>query len=163
MKAQTEWRYTFADKYMLELRIKERFRTWGFMFRTDFRIGAQYKTDIFTIASRFNVLSCDNIGLLGYVEGEYTPSGMSALLRLGLFKVDDWDDRIYVYERDAPGNFNVPAYYGRGLWTSAFLSFKYERWLRIYLRASYISYLLMPPEIRKPGRAELKLQCVFRL
>lgn len=163
VKAQTEWSHTFADKLMLELRIKERYRTWGFMFRTDIRIGAQYKTEIFTLASRFNVLFCDKTGLLGYVEGGYTPSGMSAFLRLGMFKVDDWDDRIYVYERDAPGNFNVPAYYGRGLWTSAFLSCKHERWLRIYLRASYISYMFMPQEIRKPGRAELKLQCVFRL
>lgn len=163
VKAQTEWRHTFADKFMLELRVKERFRTWGFMFRTDLRIGAQYKTDIFTLASRFNVLSCDKTGLLGYVEGGYTCSGMSTFLRLGMFKVDDWDDRIYVYERDAPGNFNVPAFYGRGLWTSAYLSSKPRQWLKLYLRASYISYVFMPPETRKPGRAELKLQCVFRL
>jgi hypothetical protein len=100
--------------------------------------------------------------MLGYIEGGYIPGCISAYLRLGLFMVDDWDDRIYVYERDAPGNFNVPAFYGRGLWTSAYLSSKPKQWLKLYLRASYISYVFMPLETRKPGRAELKFQCVFR-
>ena len=163
VKTQMELNYMLADKFMLELRMKERFRTWGFMFKTDIRIGAKYKSDILTIASRFNFLSHDRISMLGYVEGGYTPAVLSVFLRLGLFKIDDWDDRIYVYERDAPGNFNIPAYYGRGFWTSAFLSFKPERWLKVYLRASYISYVFMPYETRKPGKAELKLQCVFRL
>ena len=161
-KVQTEWKYSFTSKFMMELRIKERIRTWGFRYRTDVRVGMQYKSDLMTLIARFNTLTCDKTGLLGYVEGGYTPEKMSFFIRLGLFKVDDWDDRIYVYERDAPGNFNVPAYYGRGLWSSAFLSYKLRKWFRIYLRASYISYIFMPTETRKPGRAELKCQCVFR-
>ena len=161
-KLQTEWSYMLTDNFLIELRVKERLRTWGFLNRTDVRIGVQYKTDMASVVSRFNVLSCDKTAMLGYIEGGYTPGKISTFLRLGLFKVDDWDDRIYVYERDAPGNFNVPAFYGRGLWTSAYLASKPERWLRLYLRASYISYMFMPIEIRKPGRAELKFQCLFR-
>ena len=161
-KVQTEWNYKFTNRLMMELRVKERIKTWGFRCRTDVRVGLQYKSDMLTLVARFNALSCDKMGLLGYVEGGYTPAKMSAFLRLGIFKIDDWDDRIYVYERDAPGNFNVPAYYGRGLWTSAFLSYKFDKWLRIYLRGSYISYIFMPAEKRKPGRAELKFQCIFK-
>ena len=102
---------------------------------------------------RLNLLSCVDMACLGYVEGGYKGNSLSTYLRFGLFAVDDWEDRIYVYERDAPGNFNVPAYYGRGFWTAATLSWKVCRWCRIYLRAS----------IKKPGKAELKCQCVLRI
>jgi hypothetical protein len=69
-----------------------------------------------------------------------------------MFAVDNWDDRIYVYERDAPGSFNVPAFYGRGLWTSVYLSWKYSRSGSLSLRGIY----------KKPGNAELKIQLGLR-
>ena len=73
------------------------------------------------------------------------------IYRLGCYMVDNWDDRIYVYERDAPANFNVPAYYGRGLWTSLYVSYKPVTWCRLYVRGAY----------KKPGNAELKLYSVL--
>jgi hypothetical protein len=88
---------------------------------------------------------------------------MSIYLRQGLFFVDDWEDRIYVYERDAPGSFNVPAMYGRGWFVSAVASARMSRMMRLYARASYVGYQFMPYEKRKPGKAELKLQAVFKL
>ena len=42
---------------------------------------------------------------------------------------DNWNDRIYCYERDAPGSFNIPAYYGRG-WAASLVG-------RLKLRADY--------------------------
>ena len=161
-KAQTEWSYKLTKRILMELRVKERVRTWGFKYKTDVRIGVQYKSDMLTLIARFNASSCDKTGILGYVEGGYTPEKLSMFLRLGLFKVDDWDDRIYVYERDAPSNFNVPAYYGRGVWAAAYMNYHPFEWMRIYLRTSYMSYAFMPVEKRKPGKAELKIQCVFR-
>ena len=113
-------------------------------------------------ALRVNALKCADVAVLGYMEGGYTCSSLSAYLRAGCFRVDDWDDRIYVYERDAPDSFNVPAYYGRGMWTAFNIIWKPARWCSIYLRASWTSYLFMQKARRKPGRAELKLQTVFR-
>ena len=162
IKLQTEWTYMLTQRFMMEIRIKERIRTWGFRNKIDIRVGMQYKSDIATVIARFNALTCDKTGLLGYVDGGYTPDNLSVFLRLGVFRVDDWDDRIYVYERDAPANFNVPAYYGRGFWTATYLSCHPRKWLRLYLRVSYMSYMFMPIETRKPGRAELKFQCVFK-
>lgn len=49
-----------------------------------------------------------------YAEAGRKTDAFAVYLRGGIFKVDDWDDRIYVYERDAPGSFTVPARYGRG-------------------------------------------------
>jgi hypothetical protein len=80
-------------------------------------------------------------------------------LRQGAFIVDHWDDRIYAYERDAPGCFNSPAFYGRGVWTSFMASFKFSRWCKLYLRAGYTSYPFMKEN--KPGKAELRFQSVF--
>ena len=86
---------------------------------------------------------------------------LSIWLRHGLFRIDDWDDRIYAYERSAPGSFKVPAYYGRGMWTALTLSSKLSRWCKLYLRASATAYPFMQMEKRKPGKAELELYSVF--
>jgi hypothetical protein len=82
-------------------------------------------------------------------------------LRQGFFKIDEWDDRIYAYERSAPGSFKVPAYYGRGLWTALTVSAKLSRFCKMYLRSSCTAYPFMPMEKRKPGKAELELYSVF--
>ena len=119
-----------------------------------------YSCEPFVCTARINVLSCDGVGFLSYLEGGYKTERHSVYLRQGLFIVDDWDDRIYVYERDAPGSFNAPAMYGRGVWTSITSSSRLTRALRLYARASYIGYPMM--EKKKPGKAELKLQLQYR-
>lgn len=48
-------------------------------------------------------------------------SPFSAFLRFSLFRADDWEARIYCHERDVPGSFSVPAFYGRG-WKLSLLS-----------------------------------------
>lgn len=112
---------------------------------------------------RFNMLNAKETGYLGYAEGGLNISSLRFYLRAGAFCIDNWDDRIYVYERDAPGNFTVPALYGRGIWTSIYLAYRPVSWFRLYMRASYTDYPFMDQEKRKPGRAELKIQAVLRM
>ena len=81
------------------------------------------------------------------MEAGYRQETVAVYLRYGVYRIDEWDDRIYVYERDAPGNFNVPAYYGRGMWGAAYLKWNFMKKGRLYLRCA----------IKKPGNAELKL------
>ena len=147
----------------LNVRISERIRTWGRRSRTDVRADFSWLNGNFSINSRLNVLKCDEFGLLGYVEGHYKDSNMSCSLRQGLFFIDNWDDRIYVYERDAPGSFTVPAMYGRGLWTSMTFSIRFAGKFRLYLRGALTAYPFMDDENKKPGRAELKLQLQYSL
>ena len=99
--------------------------------------------------------------MLGYVEGGWRCRVLALNLRQGIFRIDDWNDRIYVYERDAPGSFNVPAFYGRGLWTSLNAKVSPLPWLQIHLRSSGTFYPF-PAQKKKPGKAELKLQLDFR-
>ena len=77
-------------------------------------------------------------------------------------RIDDWQDRIYCYERDAPGHFTVPAYYGRGYALSLVGSFRHS-WpglrLKSYLRASWTAWPWS--EKPKPGVAGLRVQLML--
>jgi hypothetical protein len=144
----------------MSARLTERIRTWAQAFRTDFRVDVRWEPSCFIINTRFNYLYGSSHAFLGYLEGGYKNAALSSFLRVGIYKTEQWDDRIYVYERDAPGSFNAPAMYGRGVWTSATYSSKISRTLRLYARASYVGYPMM--EKKKPGKAELKLQLQYR-
>ena len=82
----------------------------------------------------------------------------SVYLRGTAFVVDDWEDRIYIYERDIQGAFSVPAYYGRGCSLSAVTSLKIRKFT-IGARAYATAYPGMAE--KKPGKAGLKFQCMF--
>lgn len=75
-------------------------------------------------AFRCDAVECRDWAFLWYCEGGFTGSRFEIWCRACVFKVDNWDDRIYVYERDVPGAFNVPACYGRGLRSSFYSAFR---------------------------------------
>lgn len=56
-------------------------------------------------------------GVAGYIEGGYLPPNKrwEVAMRITLYRVDNWEDRIYFYERDLPNYFSVPALYRRGV------------------------------------------------
>lgn len=162
VKSQFVWDMLLTPSLQLKMRISERLRTWGLPFRTDLRADVMYNIHPFAATLRLNVLKSDGMGMLSYLEGSYTHRMLTLHVRQGIFLIDDWDDRIYVYERDAPGSFNSPAMYGRGLWTSAAAALKISRRIRLYMRAAFTAYPLMEEEKKKPGKAELKLQIQFR-
>ena len=70
-----------------------------------------------------------------YLEPGYVSDNFSLYARATLFSCDNWDQRIYIYERDAPGNFNMKAYYGSGWSASAVAGWKIKK-QRVHLRAS---------------------------
>lgn len=150
IKALALWEMMLTDALRIKVRLSERIRSWGHPFRTDFRLDLMWQSSILEFTARVNALKCMGLGLVSYAEGGYRGDRLSFFLRAGIYAVDNWDDRIYVYERDAPGSFNVPALYGRGIWASATASWRFSRWGRVYFRAS-----------KKPGKAELKIQGVF--
>lgn len=159
VKALCAWNVLLSECLELRFRLSERFRTWETPFRTDLRADIRWGTGRFSVSARINLLRCMSTGLLAYAEGGYAHRGLSLYLRQGIFRIDNWDDRIYVYERDAQGSFNVPAFYGRGIWTSAVGSWKFARWGKINVRSSFTSYPFMKE--KKSGRAELKFQFTF--
>lgn len=161
LKLNTGWAVLVSPYWKVSIRLSERIRSWGQPFKTQFRTDVCCNSGKWIANLRADVLRCVGTGLLAYVEGGYRADKSGGYLRQGVFAVDHWDDRIYVYERDAPGSFSVPAMYGRGVWTSFTSDWKPARWVKLYFRASMISYPFMSREKKKPGKAELKIQCLF--
>ena len=157
-----DWRISPAAA--VSCRVSERLRDWDMHSRTDVRTDFRYSDGRVSLTARINALLCRSVGLLSYLEGGYADGPVSVYLRGGLFRIDAWDDRIYVYERDAPGNFNVPAYYGRGYWAALTAGIRCTRWMRAYFRASYQDCPWHAPVIgQRPGKWEIKLQLALRL
>ena len=144
-----------------QFRFKETVRTAdNAMFTTELRgdIGLEWKE--WCVNARGDLLWHDGAAWLWYVETGYrTESASNAFIRFTLFKIDSWDRRIYVYERDAPGSFNVPAYYGRGWSLSAVCALKVGRRHAIYGRASVVSY----PWNTTPKSTRLEAGLQYRL
>ena len=71
-------------------------------------------------------------GALAYLEAGYATPSDTARLRISIHlrgtvcRTDGWASRIYAYERDLPGRFNVPAWYGDMYGISAVASIKYR-------------------------------------
>ena len=111
--------------------------------------------------SRCDLVRCSELGWLVNAEAGRTAGPLKAYLRFTAFRVDKWPDRIYVYERDAPGSFNVPAYYGRGWALALSGSWRPLRAHTFYWRVSYVTYPWMTDT--KPSRFEAKLQYALSL
>ena len=163
LKLMADGGLKLSDAFMLKFRLSERIRTWGQPYKTDIRSDLVWTSGFFTATCRLNVLKYVDYGFLGFLEGGYKGPKASVYLKQQFFFVDNWDDRIYSYERDAPGSFSVPAFYGRGTSTSLMSSWRFSKWGRMYLKAGMTAYPFMPDEKKKPGKAELKLQFVFSL
>ena len=162
LKMQAWWHVLLDEVFSLRLRLGERLRTWGLPSRTQIRLEVLYQSNPWMSVLRLETLLCASCGLLGYIEGGYKANKMAVYARLGLFMVDNWDDRIYVYERDAPGQFNAPAMYGRGVWAAMNMAWKIAPWASAYIRAGTTAYPFMKGQQKKPGTAELKFQLNMR-
>ena len=152
--------WQISPSFSMLFRASERIRSFGRRLRTDLRCDFRYSDGTFSACSRINCLKCVGIGLLGYLEGGLKTGKFNVWIRGGAFRIDSWDDRIYAYERDAPGHFSVPAYYGRGLWCAVSGGVKFSAGFRVYFKAAYLGYPWLSPgaEKKKPGKAELKIQ-----
>ncbi len=120
--------------------------------REEYRLEAAWMPALWQVKLRADAVRCAGFAWLGYLETGRKTDVWQCYARSGLFCVDHWDDRIYVYERDAPGCFNVPAYYGRGYSASLVGGFHLKRH-KFFLRAGFIHYVT-----DKPDRFECRLQ-----
>jgi hypothetical protein len=161
LKSLAEIKLIINESLALKWRLAERVRTWGKPFHTDLRMDFFYYSRLSDLTLRANVVNCAETSFLLYTDATIKQNSMKFSFRCGVFIADNWDDRIYVYERDIPGAFNVPALYGRGFWVSLTGNWKFARWGRVYIRGSMTEYPFM--EKKKPGKAELKLMFRFQI
>jgi len=156
VRAWALWKWQMAPAWSLQLRLTERYRNYEHP-RTDIRLQTGFGNGPWMASWRLEGVLCQHadsfwkpsedasfpIGVLSYLEGGYKGGAFSCYLRATGFVIDAWNDRIYVYERDAPGSFSVPSYYGRGGAVSLFGGWKHRFGrvctLKVYLRAGYMA------------------------
>ncbi len=168
VKALAKYVWEAGRSVEIDSRLTERWRDYGSRsFWTDFRTDLRWSPGAMRTVVRGNAVITDGLSWLGYVEEGYAGRNGAVFLRGTLFMADDWDGRIYCYERDAPGGFNVPAYYGRGYALSLVsrLCFRFQvsrSALRLYLRAAY-SATPWSKDVKtsRPASAELKVQVIY--
>ena len=171
--------FQVGDEVVLSVRATERIRPYEeyLVYKTGVRVDLDWSSagisarygendgDSWKVRTRLEGSLCRSMGGLLYLEGGRKTDKWYVYSRGTLFFVDYWDDRIYSYERDAPGNFTVPAYYGRGISFSAVggrkFYFKKRKALKVYFRASNVRYPFMREP--KPSVFEAKIQAVASL
>ena len=116
--------------------------------RADFSLGK----GLFSTVFRLQGVHGQGFAGLMYAEGVMRQEKWGASARMVRFDARAWSDRIYMYERDAPGNFSVSTCYGNGYSVSSFvwasLRIKKNN-LKAYLKAFYMAYPFDPPGQRK--------------
>ena len=136
--ARATWQ--ISGRWSLETHLTERYRNYE-RPRTDLRADLHYAAGPWQGTFRGEGVFCEKAGWMTYLEAGRKTDGWAAWLRVTGFWIDRWNDRIYCYERDAPGTFSVPAYNGRGGAVSLVVNWKHRfRWftLKAYLRGAYI-------------------------
>ena len=133
--------------------------------RCELRLDISRAAGALTFNARADAVKCIESGFLSYLESGFKPrDDKSFWMRGTIFRADNWYDRLFCYERDAPGNFLVPFYYGRGYALSAYASLKWSipRRGRIgaYLRAAYNGFF-PDSQRKKPGSVELRLSITW--
>lgn len=150
----------FSKVFSNDLKASIRWRSQGIPSRYELRSDFKYLPGRWNTVLRLNCVKGDGWGFLGYLEEGYDNECFAFYLRGTAFHVKHWEDRIYVYERDAPGNFNVPAYCGLG-WSSSITGrYKFSMpkcRVTIYLRVGYLHYLKM----EKPTKIDFRFQAAM--
>lgn len=130
-------------------------------WRTALRADCAAISGPFRTALRYEFCHCRSTAHLCYIESGYSRETAGIFVRASVFRIDDWEDRIYVYERDAPGTFNVPAYYGRGFSASVFARLRFRRRHSLWLRIAALQYPWQATA--RPGRLDASLQYRLQL
>lgn len=151
------WGMTLAPKLRINGRLTP---SASYPLRLDIRGDFRASRGGWAAEGRFNAVWCRQYAWLWYLQLSRTGGRFSVSARGSLFRIDYWDDRIYVYQPDAPGNFNVPAFYGRGWDLSAYCAVHLGRHHSVYLRIETVDY---PWNLAaKAGRTELRLQYCWK-
>lgn len=157
LKARIDYNLSLSDAISLQTRLSASMTQS--VKRYELRQDFCYERGSYGFRARLHGLYARDFAVLGYVEGSF----LNNYLQAGVFKVDNWDDRIYVYQRDAPGSFNVPAMYGRGTWLALYSAWTLGYHWRIYLRMGYSFYSRAENTgIRRYSQTDARVQMVFK-
>ena len=137
LKAFGQYDRQLNDTWSVQVRLTHRSRWQEGVYAPRSEVRADLARDNGKLRHTLRADLLKGEGLAGLVYDEWDYRGTLRLCMRGtLFAVDRWNDRIYAYEKDAPGGFSVPAFYGRG-WKLSLLAGWKTDWPRLKLRAAF--------------------------
>lgn len=135
--------FSITPSLTIKPRVGFRWRSGGEKTKTDIRSDFVLDRTTWVFTQRLNWLHGISNAWLTYSEYGFLRTKLSVYTRLSLFFVDNWDDRIYAYEREAPGNLSIPAYYGRGFRANLYCKWKEDFKncrLKLYIATLWTAY-----------------------
>lgn len=157
IRAYGNWDWQIAPAWALSVRLTERYRNYENP-RTALRADIRFAHGPWLSVLRGEAVRCKSWGLLSYMEGGYKNETLSSYLRFTAFSIPEWADRIYSYERDAPGTFSVPAYSGTGISASLVAGYKL-RLGRVTLKANLRGAYMLRIGRESTPTLNFQLQC----
>jgi hypothetical protein len=113
LKLTASWGFRPDSLLRLDSRIIVRYKSYE-PWRAELRTDALLSDGLVSLKLRLHGAWCNGPGFLAYGEAGYTPGPWQLWFRCTSYHTSAWSSRIYVYERDIPGSFSVPACYGIG-------------------------------------------------
>jgi hypothetical protein len=140
-KAVVSYERALGEKWELQARGQVRLRNYDEKQKYDFRVDGQYQSSVFRASAGLSLCHCEKWGVLGHTEQALVYPWGAFYLKECLFSASQWADRLYLYSREAPGNFSVPAYYGKGWSLSLYANGRIGRHWKLYLKGDMRSFL----------------------
>jgi hypothetical protein len=157
IRAYGNWDWQIAPAWALSVRLTERYRNYENP-RTALRADIRFAHGPWLSVLRGEAVRCKSWGFLSYLEGGYKNETLSSYLRFTAFSIPEWADRMYSYERDAPGTFSVPAYSGTGISASLVAGYKL-RLGRVTLKANLRGAYMLRVGRESTPTLNFQLQC----
>ena len=114
-------RVTFLARYRIKLKQKDNADGSGLMNRTEQRgrLSFAYDGGRWTTKTQTDVAYCESgSSSFGYMLSEnigYSHRWLTLNASIGYFNTDDYDSRVYTYERGTLYNFSFPSFSGEGI------------------------------------------------
>lgn len=119
VKYSLDWTSSGKSPLSVSVRWQEQLRPEdNNALRSELRADIGVALERLRMTLRLDGILGESAGGLGYLECGYVHGCLKAYVRGTVYDTSGWADRIYCYERDVPGSFSVPAFYGRG-WRAA--------------------------------------------
>lgn len=143
-------RWTFEGRYRLHIRQRDNAEKSRLMNRPEHRMRLRVGCEVSplltlqTQADAVRALTSSGSRSVGFMLSQHAAvrwRWLKADAHVGWFRTDDYDSRIYQYERSVRYDFSFPMSYGRGLRYSLLVGARMGSGLALSLKASTLNYM----------------------
>jgi hypothetical protein len=136
-------------------------RSLRFQFRTEInRIQITSRYDLTFLKQQTN-----ESGMLAYLDVQYKPmlKPYSFSMRASVYRTESYSTRMYAYQSDLPGSYNLGAFYGSGEAVYVMVHYKPARNMHLWVRGSrMLSYTQLADNKMFYPEYEVKIQMDYR-